>query len=63
MEFVEIWKYVSLRLILKDKGGNRKIEGLTEKEGRVVEVVLPGKGQMNFIQDSCQRFPFKSNFH
>ena len=53
MEFVEIWKYVSLRLILKDKGGNRKIEGLTEKEGRVLEVVLPGKGQMNFIQDSC----------
>ena len=30
MEFIEIWKYVYLRLILKDKGGNRKIEGLTE---------------------------------
>ena len=56
MEFVEIWKYVSLRLILKDKGGNRKIEELTEKEGGVLEVVLLVREQMNFIQDSCQRF-------
>ena len=56
MEFIEIWKYVSLRLILKDKDGNRQIEGLTEKEGGVLEVVLLVREQMNFIQDSCQRF-------
>ena len=56
MEFIEIWKYVSLRLILKGKGGNRKIEELTEKEGGVLEVVLLVREQMNFIQDSCQRF-------
>ena len=49
-------KYVSLRLILKDKDGNRKIEELTEKEGGVLEVVLLVREQMNFIQDSCQRF-------
>ena len=51
-----------MRLILKDKGGHQdcllfvdsnlgverfsKKEGLTEKDGGVLEVVLPGRGQM-----------------
>ena len=43
-----MWKDVSLRLILRDKGGNQdclssKNKGLTEKKGGVWEVVVPGR--------------------
>ena len=59
-EFKEKWKDVSLRLILKGKDGHQDCflfcwfqpgswdilnkEGLPEKRGRVLEVVLPGRG-------------------
>ena len=64
---MEIWKDVSLSLILKDKGSSQdclpfcwfcsgswdilKKVGLTEKKGEVLEVTLPGMGEMTYLEE------------